>query len=108
MKKIVIIGLLITSSIFLHYYNHHIIINTSRSCAKLENSRKVKEQVKNALLTHNSNLSSRSRIKKLATEKLNMLDCTPNEVINIVRNKKDNTFCLVDYFVPSVEAMTTN
>lgn len=108
MKKIVLIGLLITSTIFLHYYNHHIIINTSRQNAKLEDIRKVKEQVKNSLLTHNGSLSSRSRIQKLAIEKLDMVACTPNEVINIIKNKKDNTFCLVDYFVPSVEAMNSN
>jgi len=107
MKKVVLVVFLLAATIFLHYYNHHIIINTSRKCARFEDYRKVKEQTKNSLLTHNSSLSSRSRIQKLATEKLDMVACGPNEVINIIKNKKDNTFCLVDYFVPSVEAMNT-
>ncbi len=108
MKKVAIISAMIVAVIFLHHYNEHIIIKITRSYNKMNESYLSQDQTRQSLLIKNSSMSSRSRIQRLASENLDMVATNPNEVIHIIRNKKNQTFCLVDYFVPSAEAITTH
>ena len=58
------------------------------------------------LINQNCKLSSRERIQKLAFEKLDMIYPEDNKnIYNIKMDKKKETFCLIDYIVPSVEAL---
>lgn len=104
--KIIIIVSLIFVSIFSHYSNKHKILVYGR---KLDESREFyqAQKVNNLnLITLNSKLSSRDRIQRLASENLDMFFPTNNEnVHNIKFDNKEKTFRLIDYIVPSAEAL---
>jgi cell division protein FtsL len=58
------------------------------------------------LITVNSKLGSRERIQKLAYEELGMFYPIDNaNVHNIKINSRKESFCLIDYIVPSAEAL---
>ncbi|MDP8204055.1 MAG: hypothetical protein P9L95_05945 [Candidatus Tenebribacter mawsonii] len=105
--KIVVIISLVLVSIFCHYSNEHKIIVYGR---KLDESRELYQayKVNNLdLITLNSKLSSRDRIQRLASVNLDMYFPADNESVhNIKYNDKKETFRLIDYIVPSAEALT--
>ena len=105
--KVTVIVILVLVSIFCHYSNKHKIIVYGR---KLDESRELYQahKVNNLdLITLNSKLSSRDRIQRLASQNLDMFFPTDNEnVHNIKFNNKKETFRLIDYIVPSAEALT--
>ena len=105
--KVITIVLLIFVSIFCHYSNKHNIIVYGR---KLDESRELYQayMVNNLdLITLNSKLSSRDRIQRLASDNLNMFFPADNESVhNIKFDNKKETFRLIDYIVPSAEALT--
>ena len=105
--KVITFVLLIFVSIFCHYSNKHNIIVYGR---KLDESQRLYQahKVNNLdLITLNSKLSSRDRIQRLASQNLDMFFPTGNEnVHNIKFNNKKETFRLIDYIVPSAEALT--
>ncbi|MCK5050190.1 MAG: hypothetical protein KAS53_00525 [Candidatus Cloacimonetes bacterium] len=105
--KVIVIAVLILVSIFCHYSNKHMIIVYGR---ELDAARELyqAQKVNNLdLITLNSKLSSRERIQRLASQNLDMFFPTDNEnVHNIKFNNKKETFRLIDYIVPSAEALT--
>ncbi len=105
--KVIVIAVLILVSIFCHYSNKHKIIVYGR---QLDDARELyqAQKVNNLdLITLNSKLSSRDRIQRLASQNLDMFFPTDNEnVHNIKFNNKKETFRLIDYIVPSAEALT--
>lgn len=105
--KIIVIIFLVFVSIFFHYSNKHSIIVHGR---KIDESQELYQACKVdniSLITMNSRLSSRDRIQRLAAEHLNMFFPADNEnVHNIKFDNKKETFRLIDYIVPSAEALT--
>jgi len=105
--KVIVILLLIVFSIFSHYSNKHMILNYGR---KLDESREQyqAQKVDNLnLITTNSKLSSRERIQRLASQRLGMFYPINNDNVHNIRfDNKKNTFRILDYIVPSAEALT--
>ena len=105
-KVIIIISLFII--VFCHYFNKHKILKTSRDSMKLTELIKSKKDINLLLVMENIELSSRYRIEKLATEELDMYYPENSETRHtIIFDKKKETFCLVDYIIPSAEAITS-
>ncbi|MCD4818230.1 MAG: cell division protein FtsL [Candidatus Cloacimonetes bacterium] len=105
--KVVIFVFIIFTTIFLHYYNKHHILNISKENTKLTELLKSRKDINLGIVMENIELSSRYRIEKLATEKLNMFypeDTSSRHII--VMNKDERSFSLIDYIIPSVEAFT--
>ncbi|MCF7793763.1 MAG: cell division protein FtsL [Candidatus Cloacimonetes bacterium] len=105
--RLLILVVLILTSVFVHYQNQHKIMSYSREINEINETLKSAKDINLDLVTYNSTLGSRERIQKLAYEQLGM--CYPSdatEVHNIVMNSDDETFCLVDFIVPSAEALT--
>ena len=104
--KVIVILLLIVFSIFSHYSNKHMILNYGR---KLDESREQyqAQKVDNLnLITTNSKLSSRERIQRLASQRLGMFYPINNDNVHNIRfDNKKNTFRILDYIVPSAEAL---
>ena len=106
-KKFILFVLVISIIIFSHYYNKHRILNYTRQCNKLTDVYKSNQDINLNLITVNSKLGSRERIQKLAYEELGMFYPTDNaNVHNIKINTRKESFCLIDYIVPSAEALT--
>lgn len=105
--KVITIVLLIFVSIFCHYSNKHNIIVYGR---KLDESKEFyqAQKVDNLnLITANSKLSSRERIQRLASQQLDMFYPINNDNVHNIRfDNKKKTFRLIDYIVPSAEALT--
>ena len=105
--KVIVIALLIVISIFSHYSNKHKILDYGR---KLDESRELyqAQKVDNLnLITTNSKLSSRERIQRLASQRLGMFYPINNDNVHNIRfDNKKKTFRLIDYIVPSAEALT--
>jgi len=105
--KVIVIVLLIVISIFSHYSNKHKILDYGR---KLDESRELyqAQKVNNLnLITTNSTLSSRERIQRLASQRLDMFYPINNDNVHNIRfDNKKNTFRILDYIVPSAEALT--
>lgn len=105
--KISFIFLLVFVAIFTHYSNQHMILSYSRQIDEIATKVKSAKDLNLSLLTQNSTLGSRERIQKLAYEKLNMVYPNNQEKVHsIVLDKQSDTFCLVDFIVPSAEALT--
>ena len=95
------------SGIFFHYYNKHKIIEISRQKNVLLERLNSEKNVNLNLVIANNNLTSRVRIQQLASEKLGMFYPKNKSKIHTIEfNRKKNTFCLVDYIIPSAEALT--
>ena len=105
--KVIVIVALIVVWIFCHFSNKHIIINNGR---KLEESfeQYQAQKVENLnLITMQSKLSSRDRIQRLASAKLGMFFPTNSDNVHTIKfDPKKKTFRLIDYIVPSAEALT--
>lgn len=105
--KITVIIILALVSIFCHYSNKHNIIVYERKIDETEEIYQAYKVDNLSLITLNNKLSSRERIQRLASENLNMYFPTNNENIhNIKFDNKKETFRLIDYIVPSAEALT--
>ncbi|HPR17174.1 MAG TPA: hypothetical protein PLD62_02905 [Candidatus Cloacimonadota bacterium] len=105
--RVIVLILMIFGAVFVHYQNQHIILAYSRQIDDINESIKSAKDINLELITCNSTLGSRDRIQKLAYEQLGMR--YPNDATNvhsITMNSKTETFCLVDFIVPSVEALT--
>jgi len=105
--KITVFLILSFTVVFFQYYNKHKIIRYERESNRLTEIYNSKKDLNLNYLNINSKLCSRERIQKLAIEKLNMF--FPNNTSNIHNIKIDNrkeTFCLIDYIIPSAEALT--
>jgi len=105
--KVIVILLLIVFSIFSHYRNKHMILDYGRN---FDESRELyqAQKVDNLnLITTNSKLSSRERIQRLASQRLGMFYPINNDNVHNIRfDNKKNTFRILDYIVPSAEALT--
>jgi len=105
--KVIVIVLLFIVSIFSHYSNKHKILSYGR---KLDESRELyqSQKVDNLnLITTNSKLSSRERIQRLASQQLGMFYPANNDNVHNIRfDNKKKTFRILDYIVPSAEALT--
>jgi cell division protein FtsL len=105
-KRIVITLLFISLVVFFHYQNNYNILKYSRNANELKEVLKSKNDINIQLITVNSKLSSRDRIQKIAFEKLGMFFPLTKEKVHTIKiSKKDNQFCLIDYIIPSVEAL---
>ena len=105
-KKTVIIAIVFAVTVFVHYWNNHYILNYSRKTNELTELCKSKNDINLQLITVNSKLSSRDRIQKIARKELGMFFPLNTENIHTIRvSKKNDSFRLLDYFVPSVEAL---
>ncbi len=106
-KRILFILIILSGNIFAHYYNKHKILSYARQTQKLVEKYNSQKNINLNLVTQNSKLSSRERIQKLAFDELDMFYPGNNySVHNIKINTKKETFCLIDYIIPSVEALT--
>ena len=106
-KRAVILIVIFFAIIFVHYHNQHKILGYSRETSDLMETYKSQKDINLDLVTANSKLSSRERIQNLAYNELDMSypeDAT--SVHNIMMNSREETFCLVDFIVPSAEALT--
>ncbi|MCK4696008.1 MAG: hypothetical protein KAT74_09605 [Candidatus Cloacimonetes bacterium] len=105
-KKIFLLIILLFTVIFSHFYNKHKIMIYKRQITRLYESYKSYKEVNLFLINQNCKLNSRERIQKLAFEKLDMIYPEDNQnVYTIKMDRKKETFCLIDYIVPSVEAL---
>ena len=105
--KVIVIVLLIFVWVFSHYSNKHKILDYGR---KLDESQELyqAQKVNNLnLITINSRLSSRERIQRLASQQLGMFYHNNNDNVHNIRfDNKKNTFRILDYIIPSAEALT--
>ena len=105
--KVIVIVSLILVLVFSHYINKHNILVYGR---KLDESRELyqAQRVDNLnLITMNSKLSSRERIQRLASQQLSMFYPANNDNVHDIRfDHKKNTFRILDYIIPSAEALT--
>jgi len=105
--KFIVIVFLIFASFFCHYSNKHKIIVYGRSLNGSQELLQAEKVINLDLVTTNNKLSSMDRIQQLASENLSMFYPTNNDnVHNIKFNNKKETFRLIDYIVPSAEALT--
>jgi len=106
-KKVLFLVFIISVCVFIHYFDQHAILKDARITNELTETYKSQKDINLNLITINSKLGSRDRIQKLAFENLGMFyPQNATSVHNIVMNSKDETFCLVDFIVPSAEALT--
>ncbi|MCD6182051.1 MAG: cell division protein FtsL [Candidatus Cloacimonetes bacterium] len=102
-----IIAGLILLAVFFHYYNNHHIIQLSRQHTAMMKELNTKTQENKILVSDNNSLKSRKRIQELATAKLGMFFPTSTDHVHyIAMDEESNKFCLIDYIIPSVEALT--
>ncbi len=106
-KKIIILILIIFSLIYFHHHNKYQIFQYSREIEQLSDQFKSVKSTNLSLLSENGKLCCRERIQKIASDKLKMFyPVDAKNVHTVIVNSKDETFRLVDYFVPSAEAIT--
>lgn len=105
--KVMVIAALIVVGIFCHFCNKHIIINNGRELDAVRQEYQAQKVENLSLITKQSRLSSRDRIQKLASAKLDMFFPTNNDNVHTIKfDTKKKTFRLIDYIVPSAEALT--
>ena len=79
----------------------------SRKIDKLNENIKSLKNINRILVNEHNDLSSDSQIEKKAIEELSMFFPKNNKHKHNIRfNKKDKSFYLIDYIVPSAEALT--
>lgn len=106
-KKFFILILILFCLIFSHFYNKHKIMIDSRKYDRLVEQFKSYQEQNNNLLNENCRLSSRERIQAIAADKLGMIyPKDPSSTYTIKIDKEKNKFCLIDFIVPSAEALT--
>ena len=106
MKKIIILIVLIFACVYSHHLNKHVILNSRRKIDSYNTQYKSEKDFNLVLLAEFSKLSSRERIQDIAFSKLNMFYPKNNENIHTIMINADKTFRLIDYIVPSAEAIT--
>ncbi|MDY6915904.1 MAG: hypothetical protein SVM86_06285 [Candidatus Cloacimonadota bacterium] len=107
LKKILLISIIFSAFIFLHYYNKHTIIRYSRLCDKIEAQKMSQKDINTFLKGQNNTLSCRARIQKIAHDRLGMYYPSTTENIHTISiNTRDNNFCLIDYIIPKAQALT--
>ncbi|HCX72926.1 MAG TPA: hypothetical protein DHM37_04325 [Candidatus Cloacimonas sp.] len=107
LKKILLVSVLISGFIFLHYYNKHTILRYARMCEKIEVQQMAQKDINTYLKGENNTLSCRARIQKIAHDRLNMFyPSTTENIHTITTDAEENNFCLIDYIVPKAQALT--
>lgn len=105
-RKILILFLVTFAVIFCHYYNQHKILINGKEAARLQDEIKSYREMNQNLMAENYQLSSRERIQELAYVQLGMFyPDNYDHVYNIQMDKDKENFLLIDYIVPSVEAL---
>jgi len=105
-KRIILIIALFALIVFSHYANNHYILRYSRKTNELAELFKSNNDINIQLVTVNSQLSSRDRIQQIAHNKLGMFFPLSKENIHTIKvGKKNDSFRLIDYIVPSIEAL---
>ncbi|MFC1887236.1 cell division protein FtsL [Candidatus Cloacimonadota bacterium] len=106
-KKFFLLILILFALVFSHFFNKHHIMIDSRKCDQLMQQLKSCREQNNVLINENRRLCSRERIQELAINQLGMSHPTDlNSTYTIKIDKEKNKFCLIDFIVPSVEALT--
>jgi len=106
-RKIFFLIIIFFGVIFSHFYNKHKIMIDSRKCDLIQKQLKSCQEQNLFLISENCKLSSRERIQALAISKLGMIHpIDPSNTYTIKINKNKDSFCLIDFIVPSVEALT--
>ncbi|KQC10689.1 MAG: hypothetical protein APR54_11730 [Candidatus Cloacimonas sp. SDB] len=106
-KKIFLLIFIFFGIIFCHFYNKHKIMIDSRKCEELQEQLKSYREQNYFLITENCRLCSRERIQMIARKELGMIyPQNPDNIYTIKIDDKKNSFCLIDFIVPSVEALT--
>ncbi|MBN1949293.1 MAG: cell division protein FtsL, partial [Candidatus Cloacimonetes bacterium] len=105
-RKILILFLATFAVIFCHYYNQHKILINAKEVTRLQDEIKSYREMNQNLTAENYQLSSRERIQELAYSQLGMFyPDNYDHVYNIQLDKAKENFFLIDYIVPSVEAL---
>ncbi|MFO7896206.1 MAG: hypothetical protein R6U84_04670 [Candidatus Cloacimonadales bacterium] len=101
--KIFLIIIISLIAIFMNFMNKHQIMQYSSKTEMLLKVMQSKQEINQDLLSANSKLLARDRIKKLASEELGMIfaDSTP---LTIARDGKSR-YKLIDFLVPTAEAL---
>jgi hypothetical protein len=82
------------------------MIDSRKHDRLIEQLKSYREQ-NNYLVNENCRLSSRERIQEMAAKKLGMIyPKDPSNTYTIKIDKAKNKFCLIDFIVPSAEALT--
>ncbi len=110
-KKLVLLAVFVSLLVFAHYYNKHNILNSEKEIARLEKVCAAERLLNSDLKLDYIRLSARERIQKYARQNLDMV--LPDQADNSVHyvketrlNDETKRFSLIDFFVPSMEALT--
>ncbi len=105
--KLSLILIIIILSFFFHYYNKHKILQYGREFTQIQENLEHLRAINSQLKTENNKLRCRGRIQRLAIDELDMMIPTDDTNIHNIRFDPDkNYFCLIDYIIPSAEAIT--
>jgi cell division protein FtsL len=94
-------------SVFCHFSNKHVIYKTARENIKLAEIVASKKDLNRTYQAENIELSALARIEHIAIQELGME--YPNNKLarhTILYNESKQTFSLLDFFIPTVEALT--
>ncbi|MBN2459996.1 MAG: cell division protein FtsL [Candidatus Cloacimonetes bacterium] len=106
--KWLLLMILLIFLLFSHYYNKHRTILYERQYEQLVEARDYLKAMNSCYLATNYRLGSRIRIEQLATEKLGMFFPLDNSSLHLISfDSKKQNFCLIDYIIPPVEALTS-
>lgn len=108
-KSIIVIVLMIFLSIFCHFYNKHVIFQTARENIELEDILNSKKDLNRNLRMENIDLNSLARIETIAMSELNMIyPENDKDRHTILFDESKQMFSLLDFFIPTVEALVNN
>ena len=106
-KKLSLIIFIVILSLFFHYFNKHKILKYRREIGQLQENYGYIKAANAKLITDNNQLRCRGRIVRLAIDELGMTFPAEDARIHNIKFDPDrNTFCLIDYIIPSAEAIT--
>ncbi len=105
-KKLLLVFILLAVTTIGHFVNNHLIFKMSRRIDEIQSRIDSLSEIHVSLLSRNSQLSCRERIQELAITKLGMFYPDSNKnVYDINWNREKGQFCLIDYIIPSVQAL---
>lgn len=105
-RKLLLIIVLVFTAIIGHFVNNYVMFKMSRQMDQIQTKIDSYSEINLILLSENSQLSSRERIQELAITQLGMFFPANNtNVFDINWNKKKGQFCLIDFIIPSVQAL---
>lgn len=105
-RKLLLIIVLVFTAIIGRFVNNYVIFQMSRQMDQIQTKIDSYSEIHVILLSENSQLSSRERIQELAITKLGMFHPhNNNNVYDINWNKEKGQFCLIDFIIPSVQAL---